>query len=103
MEAISQPDIDVDDHGPGPAGPQRRLADRNRMFAECPTEVLVEHYAVLPERGLVAGDVGHCNLGLHEAPSATDLGPGAVGIERKGAAGDPPGLFVHLLIGFSSY
>src|SRR3984885_4176708 len=103
MQAIGQPDVDVDDHGAGADGPQRRLADRNGVLAQGTIEVLVEHHPVLPERRLIAADVGHGDFGLHKAAAAADLGAGAVGVEGEGAAGYAPGLLVHLPIGFPSY
>src|SRR5271167_2976606 len=72
MEAVGEPDIDVDDHGTRSDGPGRALADPARMFAEGPVKILVEHDVVLPQRGLVADDVGHGAFGLDEAGTALD-------------------------------
>ena len=54
MEAVCEPDIDIDDHGTRPNGAKSGLADRDGMFAERPVEVLVQQNPVLPKRRLVA-------------------------------------------------
>ena len=82
VEPIGEPDIDVDDHGTRPDGPQCALADRHRVLAKGSKEVLVEQDTVLPEGRLIADDVGHGNFGLHEAAAALDLGARLVG--KKG-------------------
>src|SRR4051794_16350582 len=75
MQAVGEPDVDVNYHAARPDGAESRFADGYRMFAKSAIEILVEQYAVLPKLGLllVVNSVGHRDLGLDEAAAALDL------------------------------
>src|SRR3954468_17674369 len=83
MQAVGQPDINVDYHAARPNGAESRFADRHRMLAKSAIEILVEQHAVLPKLGLllVVNSTGHVDLGLDETAAALDLRARTVGKE----------------------
>ena len=57
MESIGEPDIDIDDHGPRPNGPERGLTHGHGVLSEGTKEIFVEENTILPKRRLVTHDV----------------------------------------------
>ena len=57
MQAVGEPDINVDYHAARPDGSECRFADRHRMLAESAIEFLVEEHAVLPKLGRCSSSI----------------------------------------------
>src|SRR4051812_35529427 len=100
MQAVGEPDVNVDHHAARPYGAESGFADRHRMLAESAIEILVQQHPVLPKLSLlfVVNSAGHGDLGLDEAATALDLSSRTVGKEGQGAPGNPAGLSCHQLI-----
>src|SRR4051794_3894256 len=67
VEAIRQPDIDIDHHGPWTNGTEGALGQWYGMIAKGPVELLVKQDLFFPEARLVAKGICHINSALYEA------------------------------------
>ena len=103
VEAVGEPDVDVDGEGFGADGAEGFFADGDGVVAEGAPEAFVEADAVLPEGGLgVVGEAGEGDAALDEGAVAAEFGVGEVGEEGEAASGDATGLFGDELVGFAA-